>query len=149
MEMDDLAADLLLAFGEIRKMHSFNIKEFGPAEVHVGHILFEHEKSNQEPLNAKAIAEMTKMSKPVLSRVMKSLEQKEMVDRIVPAHNHRIVQYVISKKGKDLLVEGAKQIHQKTKELIEIMGKENTIQLIKQILLLNQSVQILKEKAKG
>lgn len=86
------------------------------------------------------------MSKPVLSRVMKSLEQKEMVERIVPAHNHRIVQYALSKKGKDLLVEGAKQMHQKTKELIELMGKDNALQLIKSIQLLNLSIKQLREK---
>lgn len=147
MEVDDLATDLLSAFGEIRKMNHFNVKDFGPAEMHVGHILIEHEKSNNpEPLNAKTIAEMTKMSRPVLSRVMKNLEQKEMVERIVPKHNHRIVQYVISKKGKDLLVEGARQMHQKTKELIKLMGKDNALQLIKSIQLLNLSIKQLKEK---
>ena len=147
MEVDDLATNLLSAFGVIRKMNHFNVKDFGPAEMHVGHILIEHEKSNnQEPLNAKMIAEMTKMSKPVLSRVMKNLEQKEMVERIVPKHNHRIVQYVISKKGKDLLVEGARQMHQKTKELIELMGKDNALQLIKSIQLLNLSIKQLREK---
>lgn len=147
MEVDDLATDLLSAFYEIRKMNHFNVKDFGPAEMHVGHILIEHEKSNhQEPMNAKMIAEMTKMSRPVLSRVMKNLEQKEMVQRIVPMHNHRIVQYVISKKGKEILAEGAKQMHQKTKELIKLMGKDNTLQLIKSIKLLNLSIKQLREK---
>ena len=146
MELDDLATDLIVSFSEIRKMSHFNVKDFGPAEIHVGHILFEHEKNHCEPINAKTIATITNMSKPVLSRVMKSLEQKEMVERIVPAHNHRIVQYALSKKGKDLLVEGAKQMHQKTKELIELMGKDNALQLIKSIQLLNLSIKQLKEK---
>ena len=129
MELDDLATDLIVSFSEIRKMNHFNVKDFGPAEIHVGHILFEHEKNHCEPINAKTIATITNMSKPVLSRVMKSLEQKEMVERIVPAHNHRIVQYALSKK-----------------ELIELMGKDNALQLIKSIQLLNLSIKQLKEK---
>ena len=37
-------------------------------------------------------------------------------------------------------------MHQKTKELIELMGKDNALQLIKSIQLLNLSIKQLKEK---
>ena len=124
MELDDLATDLIVSFSEIRKMNHFNVKDFGPAEIHVGHILFEHEKNHCEPINAKTIATITNMSKPVLSRVMKSLEQKEMVERIVPAHNHRIVQYALSKKRERFISRRSKANESKNKIFDRNNGKK-------------------------
>lgn len=149
MIKDVLATELLVAFANIRKLHHRLIdSEFGPAELHVGHVLLENERENKTPLIAKEIALKTNMSKTVLSRVMKNLEQKGMVERSIPSHNHRIVYYYMSQKGKDILFKEAKEVHKQTTQIIEIMGEEMASELIKNVKKLQEAIQIL-ENQKG
>ena len=149
MTKDILAKELLGAFANIRKLHHHLVdSEFGPAELHVGHVLLENEHENKKPLIAKEIALRTNMSKTILSRVMKNLEQKGMIERIIPAHNHRIVYYNMSQKGKDILFKEAKEMHKQTTQIIEIMGEETTSDLIKNVKKLQEAIQIL-ENQKG
>ena len=132
--------EIIVKFKKInRKNHYFEEMSF--SEMMVCGIIARQEHDHMQ---MKDISEVMKISRPALNNVVKKLETKDMVERFRLDGDRKSVFLRFSKKSHHIYDEHKKELMQGLNDIIDKMGEEDTIQLIK---LLTKFYDITKQEA--
>lgn len=75
------------------------------------------------------ISVATEMSKPAVSQMLNSLEDKGMIERIMTKSDRRVVYVRLTEKGRSKMLETTRQMDDLMDEVVEMLGDEDTKEL--------------------
>jgi homoprotocatechuate degradation regulator HpaR len=75
------------------------------------------------------LAELTLISKPSLSRIIRTLERRKLVSRSTPQEDQRAAQIAITRSGLELIEQVAPHSEQRYRNIAERFGPQATAQL--------------------
>lgn len=86
----------------------------------------------------------TEMSKPGVSQMLNTLEDKGLIERVMTKSDRRVVYVRLTEQGKEKLGETARQMSLLMGRIVEELGPEDTAELTRLIQKLNQIMSKLK-----
>ena len=69
------------------------------------------------------------MSKPAVSQMLNSLEDKEMIERVMTKDDRRVVYVCLTEKGKQQLDLAAQEMKEQVSKIVDALGPEDTAEL--------------------
>jgi DNA-binding MarR family transcriptional regulator len=128
--------ELFETVSKFRKMHSWvhSFAGLAQGEFMMMHVIDRYKKLNEdqeEPgVKISQLCSFMHMSKPGASQMLKSLENKELIERIMGKKDRRIIHVDLTEKGEALLEEAMQQSHATWNRIIEEFGEQDTKTLI-------------------
>lgn len=124
-----------------RKMHQLKLgrfrDRFSQNEWMILNSLYEAENKNDtsdEEMShpgARDFADMMHCSAPMISKILRSLEDKEMIVRSIDQKDRRNTKITLTEKGKEEIIKGRVVFEEYIDKVVEQMGEENIRRMIK------------------
>lgn len=145
----DQLHDLLVAMQEQQRacqrympdLHGISHGEFHTLQL-LEFLLRELAQESPPPPGVKAslLSIRSKVSKPAISQMLKSLEKKQLIERITCAQDRRVVYVRLTEHGHRIITDSQKFFYEFLGKITEQLGTEDTQELIR---LLRRTNQIL------
>lgn len=82
-------------------------------------------------VKASDLSKFLSITKPAISKLINTLEEKGFVERITDKSDRRVVYINITKNGEQILAEETKMFEEFTHRIVEKMGEEDTDEMIR------------------
>lgn len=132
----DQRSELFETISKFKKMHSWMppIPGLSQGEFIMMHRL-DHCNREKEPngepgVKISTLCSCMRVSMPAASQMLRSLENKEMIERVMAKSDHRVVYVNLTEKGRTLLDEAMQVFHKIMDQVMDEFGNENTEKLI-------------------
>ncbi len=97
------------------------------------------ERSVEQGVKISDLSAVMHMSKPGISQMLKSLENKKMIRRVMAQDDRRVIYVVITELGYEMMEKASQLFQYYTDQILKQFGEENTKKLIE---LLNRLYEI-------
>lgn len=101
----------------------------------------EHMPENDDGITVSEIARRFNVSKPAISQMINSIEEKGYIQRVAHGGDRRLVKVAITEEGKKQLIEVRNQHLDYIEKVLNAFGEENTKQLISLLELFYETAQ--------
>lgn len=136
---EDKSKELLSAVTRINKLahNGFRKKNMPNREfmfLKTINYMKNHENVNECSLKGVKASDLSKylmVTKPAISKLINTLEEKGLVERITDKSDRRVVYINITPKGENILIEQTKVFEKFTHRIVEKMGEKDTDEMIR------------------
>ena len=139
---EELASNLIRAFLFHKKQKFFYgmpKTELKPSETAVLCCL---QANDEKPLRPRDISQFLGVSPASVSPLFASLEEQGQIERIINPNNRREIFLQLTPKGIENAQAIKSQVQQRVMDLVEYLGQEQTLELIRLLQLVNQFISI-------
>jgi Transcriptional regulators len=135
MEQSDKEA-LIQAFHKLRRPQTWRpmMTQISRGEFFMLHIISHRSREASPEKPGAKITDLSiaaEMSKPAVSQMLNSLEDKGMIERIMTKNDRRVVYVCLTEKGKQQLALAAREMEDLMEEVVRELGPEDTAELVR------------------
>lgn len=135
----DKSKELLSVMTKINKLaHNGFIRKNMPNREFMFLKTINHLKNNEENKNysskgikASDLSKFLLITKPAISKLINTLEEKGFVERITDKSDRRVVYINITEEGEKILAKETEMFEEFTHKIVEKMGEEDTNEMIR------------------
>ncbi len=122
---------------------------FKKGDIMLLSMMLEKEKMGEGPLTAKKLAEMLKQTPPGISQRVNSLIDMGVISRTTDENDRRVMFISLTEEGRNIAEKALEHMLDQLSKALEVMGKEDTKQLLSLLHTFSDAMQEVIEKEEG
>ena len=100
------------------------LTDITPSEFAVLCRAADHPKRHGSPATVAGIASLVNVSVPAVSRTLRALQQKELIERSVDETDRRNIRVTLTARGQDILEENMRRVVAKLNSILSVFSQE-------------------------
>lgn len=134
VELCKISHEFVIIMNRFKHLNCMGLlKELSPAEFVCIKMLVTKLFQNGDNVTVTELADSMLISKPALSKMLRNLEEREMIARTLNARNRRTVYVHLTEKGKEAYAREDRIMNRFGERVMKGFGKENAKALLEQM----------------